>query len=241
MMYERITRDADVVICISKTTQQDFLSHYKFPAERTVVVPHGIDGTFRPTTDEQQQAIRLRYARGRPYFLHVGALVARKNMVRFLEAYAQAHLHNDFDVVLAGGKGDASVAIQEVITKYNLTPFVHILNYVPDGDLPGLYAAAAVLAFPSFYEGFGLPVLEAMACETPVVTANCGGTAEIANHHAVLIDPHQSESISLGLQTAITLSREKKQAARQHALTYTWETTATGTVAAYRQAMALRA
>ncbi len=237
-MYARIARDADVVICVSKTTQQDFLNNYRFPAERTVVIPHGIDSAFQPTTESQQQVIRQRYARGRPYILHVGALVARKNLVRFLDAYAKAGLSKDYDIVLAGGAGGASGSVQDAIIKHGLSEHVHVINYTPDEDLHGLYAAAATLSFPSLYEGFGLPVLEAMICETPVLTSNCGGTAEVAHGHAVLVDPLDVEAIGHGLQTALSMTGKQRHAARKHAQTFTWEATAAGTVAAYRQAIA---
>jgi glycosyltransferase involved in cell wall biosynthesis len=237
-MYARIARDADIVICISKTTQRDFLAHYNYPAEQTVVVPHGIDKAFQPISNGQQKIIRERYARGRPYILHVGALVTRKNIVRLLNAYAHIGLQKDVDVVLAGGEGDASSSIRDTIIKHRLQEHVHVLNYVPDGDLHGLYAAAATLAFPSLYEGFGLPVLEAMACETPVLTADCGGTAEVAGGHAVLMDPLNLDAISHGLQTALAMGISQRQAAKAHAATFTWDSTAAETVAAYRQAIA---
>lgn len=238
MMYARVARDAEVVICVSKTTQQDFLQNYSFPAERTVVIPHGLDRDFQPTTDRQQQVIRQRYVRGRPYILHVGALVARKNLVRFIDAYANTGLSKDYDIVLAGGPGGSSRIVQDTISKHRLSEHVHVIDYIPDEDLHGLYAAAATLSFPSLYEGFGLPVLEAMACETPVLTSNCGGTAEVAHGHAVLVDPLDVEAIGHGLQTALAMSTKQRQAAKEHALTFTWEATAASTVAAYRQAIA---
>ncbi len=239
MMYARIARDADVVICISKTTQQDFLQHYKFPAERTCVIPHGIDTAFQPISSEQQQRIRNRYSNDRPFILHVGALVTRKNLLRLLEAYHLAGLAKTHDVVFAGGAGDASQAINESISKLGLTEHVHLLNYVPDGDLHGLYAAADALAFPSLYEGFGFPALEAMACETPVLTANCGATAEVASDHAVLIDPLSVDDMSRGLQAVLQISDSQRKAAKAYAQTFTWSTTAELTVNAYRQALAL--
>jgi glycosyltransferase involved in cell wall biosynthesis len=237
--YKKAAETAHVIVSVSETTKKDFLAHYDFPAERVIVTPHGVDTTFRPRTHAELQAMRQRLGLTRPYILHVGALVKRKNLPALIKAYEQARLVADFDLVFVGGDGDASDELKTMIQDKGLTDQVKFCLYVSENDLPIIYAGAAVLAFPSLYEGFGMPILEAMMCDVPVVTSHCGGTAEIGASHACLIDPHDVESLASGLRQALAKTTEEKLAARTYAESFTWDKTAEKTVAAYRLATAV--
>lgn len=237
-MYARLARDAEWIISVSAASRADFLAAYDFPAERITVIPHGVDAAFVPQTATVLAELRQRLDLTRPYVLHVGALAIRKNLPRLIRSFA-AGLSGSHDLLLAGPAADDLPAIHAAIATAGLERSVRFLNYVADADLPALYAGAALLAMPSFYEGFGLPVLEAMACGTPVLTADRGGTAEIAGGHALLVDPHDDQALTEILRRAAVMPAAQRTAARAHAAAFTWAAAAEATVTVYRKALDL--
>ena len=227
--FELARRDADLVVCPSEATRADCERHGVAP-QRIRVVPLGVDSR-RASPDDVAAAAR-RYGLGRPYVLWAGTIEPRKNLRGLLAAYRQ--LDADVDLVLVGPKGwnedlDALLGAER--------SRVHVLGFVPAPDLPPLYAGAAAFCFPSFMEGFGFPVLEAMAQGTPVVTSAGTSTQELAEGAGILVDPRDPASIAAGLAEALTGGRREALAAagKLRAEEYTWERTGRMLVGAYRE------
>lgn len=225
--------DATLVLCSSRTTLCD-CKGAGFEDSRLRLVPLGIDS--RRATPADISLVRARYGLERPYILWTGTVEPRKNLGGLLRAFAG--LPHELDLALAGPRGwHEDLAALIAAAPAGIKP----LGYVPQADLGPLYAGAEVFCFPSLMEGFGLPVLEAMAQGTPVVTSRGTSTEEIAEGAGVLVDPHDPDSIRAGLERALDdepLRRRLRAAGLRRAATYTWEKTADLVVTAYREAAA---
>lgn len=234
----RIRARAQQVICISHRSRQDWLEYFDFPEERAHVVHHGVSGRFQPQPEDRCHELRLRHAGGQPYLLFLGGYRQNKNIERLLEAYAGAALRHDFRLLLTGliGSGDRQRLLAWLAAR-GLQDRVRLTGYVPDEQLPLLYAAAQALLLPSLYEGFGLTILEAMASATPVLTSTAGACPEVAAGHATLVDPYSVEDIRRGLEQVVRMTPARVAAALAHARTKTWAETARQTLAVYRCAL----
>jgi glycosyltransferase involved in cell wall biosynthesis len=223
-------RDADLVVCPSEATRADCVAH-GFAPERVRVVPLGVD--VAPATEQGVAACRRRYGLDRPYVLWTGTIEPRKNLRGLIAAYRE--LDADVDLVLAGPPGwneDLDSLLDDDRAG------VHPLGFVPAPDLPALYAGAAVLCFPSLMEGFGFPVLEAMAQGTPVVTSAGTSTEELAAGAGVLVDPRDPSAIAAGIAEVLGDERRRDElaaAGRERAASYTWERTGRMLVEAYEE------
>jgi glycosyltransferase involved in cell wall biosynthesis len=192
-------RQASHLIAISACTAADLQRIYGVPAERITVVYEGVDPSFRPIADEAvRRHVARRYDLGlRPYLFALGTLQPRKNLVGLLRALRLVlDAGHNLQLVLAGRKGWAMGALETELSRLALGPHVKALGYVPDDDLPALYSGALAYVQPSLYEGFGLTVLEAMACATPVVAANTSSLPEVVGGTGLLIDPNRPASIA---------------------------------------------
>lgn len=219
---ELVRRDADLVLCSSAATLADCEAQ-GIDAERLRLVPLGV--RVRPATADDVARVRRRYGLDGPYVLFAGTNEPRKNLPRLVEACARP---GGMPLVLAGPAGWGE--------QVPAGGSVRVLGLVPEDDLRALYAGADVFAYPSLREGFGLPVLEAMAQGAPVVTSRGTSTEEVAGGAAVLVDPFDVADIARGLDEAHATSRELAAAGRARAAAATWDRTAELTVAAYREA-----
>ena len=192
---QRSVSRADMIVTISESTKQDLESELHVPAEKIKVVRLGVDAHFRPY--EQAVAARhvaQKYGSSENYILSVGTIEPRKNLKILIEAIGilkgQGKLAHQ--LVVAGAKGWGKSQIAESILKWKLTESdVKFLGFIPEKDLPLLYSGAAVFVFPSVYEGFGLPLVEAMACGTPVVASNASSIPEVVGEAGILVDAHR--------------------------------------------------
>jgi glycosyltransferase involved in cell wall biosynthesis len=188
-------RAAAHVLADSSATRADLARFYLIPESKVTVVYPGRDERLRPVDPEP---VRARYGLPPGYVLHVGTLQPRKNLARLMDAVAALRPRwPGLTLVLAGRPGWLSAPL--LAQARANAAFVRLLDYVPDADLPGLYAGAAVFAFPSLYEGFGFPVLEAMACGVPVVCANAASLPELAGDAALLVDPADTAALAAAL------------------------------------------
>jgi glycosyltransferase involved in cell wall biosynthesis len=211
----RIVRAARRVIVPSEFTRGELVDVLRVPEEKVRVVPEAAAADFRPEGE----------AAAGDYVLAVGTLEPRKNLERLAQAAGLAGL----ELRVAGARGWGGVGP-------NGGDGVRWLGHLPDDELASLYRGALCVAYPSLYEGFGLPVLEAMACGVPVVTSALGATVEVAGGAAVLVDPYDVESIASGIQEAV--SRREQLAARglERAKEFSWEATGEATLAVYEEA-----
>jgi glycosyltransferase involved in cell wall biosynthesis len=199
-LVPRLAQRARALITVSNFSRERIAEHCRVRAEKITVVYNGVDETFRPQDAGTIEALAKRRSLPRPYVLCVGSLEPRKNLRRLLEAWGLlADRHPDVWLVLAGAGGK----VFRDPAWSHLPPRVHMAGYLDDGELPALYAGAELFLYPSVYEGFGLPVAEAMACGTPVVCSNVTALPEVAGSAAMLVDPLDVESIANGVQTLL--------------------------------------
>jgi glycosyltransferase involved in cell wall biosynthesis len=215
-------RRADLVVCPSPATFGELVD-LGFDERRIRVVPWGVEAS--PVTDADVAAVRAMYALPDRFVLYVGTVEPRKNLARL--AQAVAGLGDPMPLVGAGAPGWGDGGASE--------PGVQFLGFVPDRELAALYACAAVFAYPSLDEGFGLPVAEAMAYGVPVVTSRATATEETAGGAAVLVDPAEVESIREGVATALAQASQLAARGRARAAELSWDVTVDATLAAYRE------
>lgn len=217
------------IIAISQATADDFVRYTGVDPQRVVVIHHGVAPEFNP-----QHQSPSPYQR---YMLYVGTLQPRKNIMRMIEAFAQATLHPDTHLFIGGRAGWLSQPLQQRIDELGLSDRVHLLGFVPDDQLYGLMAGARAFVFPSLYEGFGMPVLEAMASGTPVITSTTSALPEVAGDAAILVEPTDVSAIATAMQQIDTddaLYDELRQRGLAHASAFTWARCAALTQAVLR-------
>jgi glycosyltransferase involved in cell wall biosynthesis len=223
------------IIAISEFTAAQIVEHLNYPRDRISVVHHGVDPI--PEISPQQAGAFRRYLElEQPFVLHVGAIQRRKNVARLVEAFER--LPERYLLVLAGSAGYGAQTILDRIEKSPARRRIRLLGYRTRDELNQLYRTAAVLAFPSLEEGFGLPVLEAMSAGLPVVTSNGSALKEVAGNAALLVDPLDVDGLRNALQTALEDSSERDRlvaAGIRHAAGFTWRRAAQQTLAVYRR------
>src|SRR5260221_5714354 len=203
----RSVHRADHVLADSQAAKDDLITLYGVQSDKITVLLSGVNPRFQPVRDpEILSAVRDRYRIGDAlYILAIGTIQPRKNFERLIEAFAvlPQDLHA-VHLVIAGGSGWLQAPIYAVVQALGLQERVHFIGFAEDADLPALYSGARCLAFPSLYEGFGLPVLEAMACGVPVLTSNVSSLGEVAGDAALLVDPLSTEQITAALSRLLT-------------------------------------
>jgi glycosyltransferase involved in cell wall biosynthesis len=247
--FAAVTSHADAVIAVSEATKQDIVGFLGVPEGRVAVIPHGVDPAFRPVDDPiVLEKIRRRYRLPPRYVLFVGGMDFKKNVPQLIAGFALASSRGALPhaLVLAGTLQQAGNPVFEDARRQAAAAHVsdHLVwaAYVSETDLPALYTGADVLAFPSLWEGFGFPVLEAMACGTPVVTSEGSAMVEIAGGAALLVDPLDREAIADGILSAIGEGKSSPlvDAGLRHAAEYTWGRTAVRTIEVYEAVAAGR-
>jgi glycosyltransferase involved in cell wall biosynthesis len=231
-------RRADLVLTPSEATRRDVAELYGIDPDRVLVTPLGVDPGFRPSSPEQLAAIRERFGLARPYILTVGTIEPRKNLARLVQAFARVSGDFPHDLVLVGPAGWLMDEIEDAIAGSGVATRVRRTGFADDAALAALYGGADAVAMPSLYEGFGLPVLEAMASGAPILTSNISALPEVAGEAAELVDPTCVDSIAEGL-SALLGSESRRDGLRrfglQRAAQFTWDRTAALTVAAYQR------
>ena len=230
VVVPRSVRRATRIIAVSQSTAQDLQELLRVPAEKIEVIPEGVSTLFRPSSDRTGDIARVR-ALGveRPYILSVGTLEPRKNYLRLLEAFAALRRDGlDVDLLIAGARGWLDEPIFHRLDDLKLRPWVNILQ--PDDEsLRSLYRSASVFVYPSLYEGFGIPPLEALACGTPVACSNTSSLPEIVADAALSFDPYDVEEIAHAVRTILSdsaLSERLRSAGPVRASSFTWDAAA---------------
>ncbi len=235
----RSCRAAKQVITISESGRDDVHHLFDIPYERISVAYPGLSPHFRPPTAGAAAQFRQNPAVPERYILHVGTLQPRKNLLVLLDALAQLR-DKEIKLVLIGGKGWFYETIYQRIAELGLENRVIFPGYIPDDDLPLWYHGAELFAFPSVYEGFGMPILEAMACDTPVVSSNASAMPEAAGDAALLCDPHNTAAFVDCLQNVLDNPAQAvtmRERGREQIKKFSWQTTGAQTAEAYRLAL----
>lgn len=228
---------ADHIHVNSRATKADMERLIGVDPSKSTIVYSGSGADFYPRSTAQIAELNQRLSLPERYILNVGTVQPRKNVERLIEAYAQlGDLAADVPLVIAGKRGWMAEPIYAAVQKYNLAQRVQFLDFVSDQDLPTLYSGALVMAYPSLYEGFGVPIVEAQACGTPVITSNISSLPEIAGNAAILVDPHDPSAIANALRRILTesdLVTQLRIAGPRQAAKFTWEGTGLGILQLY--------
>jgi glycosyltransferase involved in cell wall biosynthesis len=248
-LLDKIDVDRDWVTCISDFTRQEFCEYTGMARERVFVTPLAASDHFRPITDREViAAVRSRY--GLPegqYFLSLAAPQPRKNLVHLIRSFfrmLEDERLSDTYLVLAGSKEQGWMfeeifAAAESLSKQRSR--IVFTGYVHDEDLPALYSGAVAFVFPSLYEGFGLPPLEAMACGTPVITSNTSSLPEVVGGAGLMVDPHDEDALSQAMLDVLNNGRLRQELNRRgtkRAAEFSWEKCADETIRVYEAAVA---
>jgi len=221
-------RCSNRILTVSEASKRDILHLFSVKPEKVVVVYNAIDEHFSATpTDEHVARIRERYQLDHKFVLYVGNIKPHKNLVRLIEAFSQLRrTHDDLKLLIIGDEISKLPALRRAVHSNKLHKHVRFLGYLKDDTLTVLYRLASVFVFPSLYEGFGLPPLEAMASGTPVVTSNVSSLPEVTGDAAVLVDPYDVESIEDGMRRILDdpkLAADLRAKGLRRAREFSWE------------------
>lgn len=233
-------RYAEVVITISENTRQDLLRLLHTPPNKVITVPLGVGAEFELIQDSLiLSRVKQKYQLPERFFLYVGTLEPRKNIAVLLDAFQRyCQMDGDASLVLVGQKGWMLDDLIGELHRSTAGSRVRWLEYVPQEDLPAIYNLALALIYPTLYEGFGLPPLEAMACGTPVISSDVGAIRELVGQAALLFTPSDAEGFTRGMTAVagdLALRRTLREQGLQRASLYSWEKTAQQTLEIYRQ------
>ncbi len=238
----RVVRKATRIISVSHHTKRDLVEVLGVDPRRVAVVHEAAAPEFRPETDPAAlEKVRRRYGIHKPFFFHVGNIEPRKNLVRLVKAYLslRPRLQGRVQLVLSGQKGWLTGPLFRQLDGLNLADDIIFTGFLPQEDLPLLMSAARAFVFPSLYEGFGLPALEAMSCATPLITSNISSLPEIVGAAGLLVDPLDEGAIAEAMWRVFSdddLHQELSRAGLERTRLFSWERTARQTLAVYRAA-----
>ena len=240
----RSAREASQVIALSEYARDDIINSYQLNPEKISAIPLAAAAHFRPITNEEElQRVRQTFGIEGEYILSVGAIQPRKNLGRLVAAYACLRRAKPEvklpKLVLAGKCAWLYDETLRAIKELHLSDSVILTGYVPESDLPALYSAALCFVYPSYFEGFGLPPLEAMQCGVPVIVGNQTSLPEVVGDAGVLIDPFDVEALAAAIEKVITDSNLRAELSVQglaRAKLFNWRETARQTLAVYRKA-----
>lgn len=238
----RTARRAVKLLTVSEYSRQDIIDTYALPPDRVVVTPNGVGPDFTPLRDEGRLAgIRTRYGIERKYLLSVGNLQPRKNLVRLIKVYTRLReTVEDFyhQLVIVGKK---AWRYKNIVHQAHRSPYardVIFTGYVPEADLPGLYSGASAFVCVSLFEGFGLPVLEAMACGVPIISSNSSSLPEVVGGAGLMVDPYDEDALAKAILRLVeddALRARLAEESLRRAAKFSWRRTAELTLAVYQE------
>lgn len=244
VVVKQLAQRQDRIIAISESTAQDVRRFFRVPSDRITVIHNGIDHTrFHAGSTEQAKAFMAeRHSISEPFFLYVARLEhPAKNHVRLIQAFEQFKKHNaqHWSLVFGGSDWHGAEVIHQAIRKSPVRADIHSLGFIPDEDLSKLYRAAGALVYPSLFEGFGLPPVEAMACGCPVISSTCGSLGEVIGTAAAIVNPEDVSDIANAMKRMAddeNYRESLRRAGLEQARQFDWRITATKTLRVYEDA-----
>lgn len=238
LIFPRILKNIDIIIVPSESTRNDMIKILGLQKEKIVVINSGVDKRFKPIKDAKEY-IRKKYGISKPFILNVNTLDLRKNINTLLKAFYELKKKGlIYKLIIIGKSGDAYKQIISYIQRFNLSNDVTLMGLIDENDIPYFYSAADLFVFPSLYEGFGFPVLEAMACGCPVITSNSSSLPEIVGKAGLMVDPINTKKLAEGMiEMLINKNLRKSMIKRglKRAKTFSWENTAKETLKIYKE------
>ena len=233
-------KHADIIIAISHHGKKEILKYFDINEAKIKVIHLAANDIFKPKDEEAKKAVLEKYDISQDYIFNLGTLEPRKNIKTLIEAYARllSIVKSKNLLVIGGGRGWLHSEIDKLVKSLNLQQYIKFIGYVKEEDLPALYSAAKLFVYPSLYEGFGLPVLEAMACGTPVITSNSSSLPEIAGDAALLVEPTDNRQLAdyiLKLIDDEKLRHQMSSKGLEQAKKFSWGKTARETLDIYEK------
>jgi len=234
-------KSADKIIAVSNSTKNDLINYFHVPANKIQVIYEAADQKFRQLNHDEINFVKQKYGLNFPFILYVGNLSKHKNIPNLIKAlYNIKQMDCPHKLVIAGKKKWKYEEIFDVIDKLGLHDEVIFTGYVPEEDLPGLYNAATLFVYPSLYEGFGLPPLEAMACGCPVITSNTSSLPEVVGDAGIMVDPHDVDELSNVMMKVLSdniLRKELITKGLNRSKMFSWEKCAKETISLYKETL----
>ncbi|MBI1911576.1 MAG: glycosyltransferase family 4 protein [Deltaproteobacteria bacterium] len=242
-MLNMAAKRSDSIITVSIYTKNDIVKHLGVSPDKIKVIYHGVDEIYRPVKDAKTlEAVRKRYGIDGDYIFYAGNHQPRKNLRRLIEAFSILKNRKDCRLVLTGKIDPRRAELYNSVKELGLDGRVLFIGPVPEEELPALYSMARMFVFPSLYEGFGLPPLEAMACGTPVITSNTTSLPEVVGNAGITIDPLNTKELAESMESILSsssLRQELKEKGLKRAAEFSWERTARETLKVYEEVMNL--
>lgn len=238
-MTRRSVHRSTHVIAVSDFTRREVIELLGTPPHRVTAIPNGCDPAFTPLGKLEVETWRKKHDLPPLFLLFVGTLEPRKNLTGLIEAYARFRKSQDVPLLVVGAPGWRYTPIYDIVRSLGLESHVRFEGFVSAADLPFYYAAATAFVYPSFYEGFGLPPLEAMAMGTPVITSNVSSLPQVVGDAALLISPHSREELAAAMVKIVTdetLRTTLSAAGREQASQFSWDASASSVLSILRSA-----
>jgi glycosyltransferase involved in cell wall biosynthesis len=243
LFLPRSIKTATKIIAVSNKVKNDIINHFGISPDKIEVIYHGVDESYKKVQSEDiLNRIRNKYQLPKQFLLFVGNIEPKKNLERLIEAFYQLKQQTDIKhkLVLVGKNGWRYKSLYDKISRFKLDDEILFTGYAPQQDLPSIYSLADLFVFPSLYEGFGIPPLEAMACETPVLISNQGALPEITGDNCLQVNPFDINDIAKGINTLLTNENAKKKMienCKKWVKDFTWERAASQTMQVYEEVL----
>ncbi len=229
------------IITVSEYSKKDVLKFFPIDESKIYVTPLAADAKYTPMDKEKCKAIiKEKYGIDKPFLLYIGGFSERKNVRSLITSFAKVmeHSSKEYNLVIVGSYRDASQELVKLKDSLNMQDYIKFTGFAPDEDLPIYYNACEAFVYPSFYEGFGLPPLEAMNCGTPVITTKVTSIPEVVGDGGLLIDPYKEKDLQYAMELLLgseTLRAEYSRLGLERAKLYSWENTAKNTLKVYEE------
>ncbi|MDP4090776.1 MAG: glycosyltransferase family 1 protein [Bacillota bacterium] len=236
-----IIQFSDAILTVSNWSKRDILKFFPIDEKKIFVTPLAADLKYKPLDREwSRYMIEKKLNIKKPFILYIGGFSPRKNVRSLIMAFSQIFndLDKEYDLVITGSLRDEGSSLKELCDKLQMSQHIIFTGFVEEDMLPVLYSGAEVFVYPSFYEGFGLPPLEAMSCGTPVITSNVSSIPEVVGDAGILIDPYDTSNLIEALGSILNDEEKKRQlsaAGLERASQYSWKRTALDTLNAYKE------